>query len=101
MSRFLASETVTTKWAAIRCAASTVVSPRNGFHHQVCGWLVMCCGSNSQVRPTAARSLAVAAHRSALLLVATAGPGADRTYGTAIAVVFPDRGAMKAMIVSS
>ena len=35
------------------------------------------------------------------MLVATTGPGADRTYGTPIAVVLPERGAMNAMTVSS
>ena len=41
---------------------------------------VMRCGSNSHtVLPDPARSCAVAAHRSALLLVATTAPGADRT----------------------
>ena len=35
------------------------------------------------------------------MLVATAGPGADSTYGTPSAVVLPDRGAMNAISVSS
>src|SRR5580658_7047748 len=62
----------------------------------------MCCGSNSHtVLPDSARSCAVAAHRSALLLVATTAPGADRTYGMLSAVVLPDRGAMNAVMVSS
>src|SRR5580658_5149487 len=62
----------------------------------------MCCGSNSHtVLPDSARSCAVAAHRSALLLVATTAPGADKTYGTLSAVVLPERGAMNAVRVSS
>jgi len=62
----------------------------------------MRCGSNSHtVLPDSVRSCAVAAHRSALLLVATTAPGADRTYGMLSAVVLPDRGAMNAIRVSS
>src|ERR1035441_5582811 len=62
----------------------------------------MRCGSNSHtVLPDSARGCAVAAHRSALLLVATTAPGADRTYGILSAVVLPERGAMNAVMVSS
>ena len=49
----------------------------------------------------AARSAAVAAHRSDLLEVAITAPGADSTNGIACAVVLPDRGAMNATTVSS
>src|SRR5258707_277015 len=51
--------------------------------------------------PRVARRAAVAAHRSDLLEVAMTAPGADSTNGIACAVVLPDRGAMKATIVSS
>src|SRR3954447_24148522 len=61
----------------------------------------MACGSNVQTRPDAARSAEVDAHRSALLLVATAQPGAASTVGTASAVVLPERGAITASSTSS
>ena len=93
-SRRCSSATVSTKCPASRCASSTVARPCSGFHHQVCGWWVMRCGSNSHTRPpAAARSLRgggpqvgfVARWRSP-------APGADSTNGIACAVVFPVRG---------
>ena len=59
---------VRTKWLASRWAASTLVSAASGFHHQRCPAAVMRCGSNTHTaEPGAARSSAVAAHRSALI----------------------------------
>ena len=79
-SRLVLSSTVRTKWAASRWAASTLASPASGFHHQRWREPVIRCGSNSHtVLPDPARSCAVAAHKSALLDVATTAPGADRT----------------------
>ena len=93
---------VSTKWLASRWAASTLVSPASGFHHQRCPAAVMRCGSNTHTaEPGAARSPAVAAHRSALLLVAMTAPGADSTYGMPSEVVLPLRGPMNASTVSS
>ena len=80
MSFLVASSMVRTKWPASRSAASTLVIPASRSTQNRCPAAVMRCGSNTHTRePAAARSWAVAAHRSALLEVATTGPGADST----------------------
>ena len=87
------SSMVSTKWPASRWAASTLVSPASRLTQNRCPAAVIACGSNVQIRePDAARSSAVAAHRSALTLVATTGPGADSTYGMPSEVVLPTAG---------
>lgn len=103
MSRARSSSTVRTKWEASRSASSTSASSAIGSQNQVRGVRAMRCGSKVQTRSPVSwpRSCAVAAHRSLLFAVATTGPGADSTAGTARAVVFPDRGAMIARITSS
>ena len=95
------------KCPASRAAASTRAGgsasriARSGSHHQVCSANAICCGSNVHTGPTRARSPAVSAHRSALLEVATTGPGADSTVGTATALVLFARGPMMIRATSS
>ena len=102
MSRLCSSSTVKTKWAASRVAASLVRSPASRSAHHNRGEPVTRRGSNTHtVPPALARGSLVAAHRSARTLVAATGPGADRMCGTASVVVFPERGAMTAIVVSS
>ena len=80
MSFLLASSIVKTKWPAIRLAASTLFSPASMSTQNRRPAAVTAWGSNVQIRePDAARSSTVTAHRSALTLVATTGPGADST----------------------
>ena len=101
MSRLCSSSTVKTKWAASRVAASLVRSPASRSTHHSRGEPVTRSGSNTHTVPIPARSSLVAAHRSARTLVAATGPGADRMCGMPCVVVFPERGAMTAIVVSS
>ena len=102
-----APDRVVRKCPASRAAASTRAGgsasriARSGSHHQVCSANAICCGSKVHTGPTRARSPAVSAHRSALLEVATTGPGADSTVGTATALVLFARGPMMIRATSS
>ena len=58
-------------------------------------------GRTPRPGPSSARDPLVSAHRSALLEVATARPGAARTAGTASALVLFDRGPMMTRATSS
>jgi hypothetical protein len=49
-------------------------------------------GSNKKTRPVRERAFAVASSTSRLVDTATTGPLADKTFGTTIEDVFPERG---------
>lgn len=91
------------KWLVRRCAASTVVTPLSGFHHQPWPTWAMRWGSKTHTRSPVSllRASLVRAHRSALLEVATTAPGASSTWGTATSLVLPERGAMNTTSTSS